>query len=153
MLIAVLPFGDRGRRRHRHGARADLVTRCHHRQLAHPGDCAVPGTAGAPLLSTLSPPGSGLRRHAIMVQLAGDGTGDLQVQANVLNGYVTQALAAGSSPVTVIGYSAGGWWLAVDVDYKAWPRPAGSSPSARAARREPRAVGAAEVPAWAACES
>ena len=53
-----------------------------------------------------------------MVKLAGDGTGDLQVQANVLNGYVNQALAAGSGPVTVIGYSAGGVvaWL-WDVDY------------------------------------
>ena len=56
--------------------------------------------------------------HATVVQLAGDGTGDLQLQANVLNGYVNQALAAGSGPVTVIGYSAGGVvaWL-WDVDY------------------------------------
>jgi triacylglycerol lipase len=55
---------------------------------------------------------------ATVVQLAGDGTGDLQVQANVLNGYVNQALRAGSGPVTVIGYSAGGVvaWL-WDVDY------------------------------------
>jgi triacylglycerol esterase/lipase EstA (alpha/beta hydrolase family) len=60
--------------------------------------------------------GSGFR--ATVVRLAGDGTGDLQVQANVLNGYVNQALAAGSGPVTVIGYSAGGVvaWL-WDVDY------------------------------------
>ena len=36
--------------------------------------------------------GSGF--HATVVRLAGDGTGDLQVQANVLNGYVNQALAA-----------------------------------------------------------
>src|SRR5689334_24055357 len=50
--------------------------------------------------------GSGF--HATVVRLAGDGTGDLQVQANVLNGYVNQALASGSGPVTVIGYSAGG---------------------------------------------
>ena len=55
---------------------------------------------------------------AIVVQLAGDGTGDRQVQANVLNGHVNQALGAGSGPVTVIGYSAGGVvaWL-WDVDY------------------------------------
>ena len=43
-----------------------------------------------------------------MVQLAGDGTGDLAVQARVLNGYVNRAIGAGSGPVTVIGYSAGG---------------------------------------------
>ena len=57
-------------------------------------------------------------RRATVVQLAGDGTGDLQLQANVLNGYVNRALAAGSGPVTVIGYSAGGVvaWL-WDVDY------------------------------------
>jgi hypothetical protein len=35
--------------------------------------------------------GSGFR--ATVVRLAGDGTGDLQVQANVLNGYVNQAVA------------------------------------------------------------
>src|SRR3984893_1293502 len=60
--------------------------------------------------------GSGFR--ATVVRLAGDGTGDLQVQASVLNGYVNQALAAGSGPVTVIGYSAGGVvaWL-WDVEY------------------------------------
>ena len=60
--------------------------------------------------------GSGF--HATVIRLAGDGTGDLQVQANVLNGYVNQALASGSGPVTVIGYSAGGVvaWL-WDVEY------------------------------------
>ena len=60
--------------------------------------------------------GSGFR--ATVVRLAGDGTGDLQHQASVLNGYVNQALARGSGPVTVIGYSAGGVvaWL-WDVQY------------------------------------
>jgi triacylglycerol lipase len=53
-----------------------------------------------------------------VVHLAGNGTGDLTVQARVLNGYVNQAVAAGSGPVTVIGYSAGGVvaWL-WDVGY------------------------------------
>jgi triacylglycerol esterase/lipase EstA (alpha/beta hydrolase family) len=53
-----------------------------------------------------------------VVQLTGNGTGDLQGQANVLNGYVNRALTGGSGPVTVIGYSAGGVvaWL-WDVDY------------------------------------
>jgi triacylglycerol lipase len=47
-------------------------------------------------------------RTAIVVPLAGDGTGDLRVQARVLDGYVNHAIGAGSGPVTVIGYSAGG---------------------------------------------
>lgn len=57
-------------------------------------------------------------RTATVVRLAGNGTGDLTEQARVLNGYVNQAIGAGSGPVTVIGYSAGGVvaWL-WDVDY------------------------------------
>src|SRR5437868_6066173 len=88
-----------------------------------PGDVLlVPGYGGSTTaLGTLAgriaaAGGSGF--HATVVRLAGDGTGDLQVQANVLNGYVNQALARGSGPVTVIGYSAGGVvaWL-WDVEY------------------------------------
>jgi triacylglycerol lipase len=57
-------------------------------------------------------------RTATVVQLAGNGTGDLTVQARVLDGYVNQAIGAGSGPVTIIGYSAGGVvaWL-WDVEY------------------------------------
>lgn len=57
-------------------------------------------------------------RRATVVPLPGGGTGDLRAQAEVLNRYVNQALNAGSGPVTVIGYSAGGvvTWL-WDVDY------------------------------------
>jgi len=57
-------------------------------------------------------------RTATVVQLSGNGTGDVTVQARVLDGYVNQAIGAGSGPVTVIGYSAGGVvaWL-WDVDY------------------------------------
>lgn len=57
-------------------------------------------------------------RTATVVQLAGNGTGDLNVQAEVLAGYANRAIAAGSGPVTVIGYSAGGVvaWL-WDVDH------------------------------------
>jgi len=57
-------------------------------------------------------------RTAVVVRLAGNGTGDLTVQASVLNGYVNRAIGAGSGPVIVIGYSAGGVvaWL-WDVDY------------------------------------
>src|SRR5215469_4162954 len=39
---------------------------------------------------------------AVVVPLAGDGTGDLTVQARVLDGYVNQVIGAGSGPVTVI---------------------------------------------------
>jgi triacylglycerol lipase len=85
-----------------------------------PGDVLlVPGYGGSTgALAALAGRISAAGGHPIVVHLAGDGTGDLQVQANVLNGYVNQALAAGSGPVTVIGYSAGGVvaWL-WDVDY------------------------------------
>jgi triacylglycerol lipase len=86
----------------------------------HPGDVLlVPGYGGSTTaLDALAGRIAAAGGHAIVVKLAGDGTGDLQLQANVLNGYVNQALAAGSGPVTVIGYSAGGVvaWL-WDVDY------------------------------------
>jgi pimeloyl-ACP methyl ester carboxylesterase len=92
--------------------------------VGHPGDVLlVPGYGGSTTaLDALAgriaaAGGSGF--HATVVRLAGDGTGDLQVQANVLNGYVNQALARGSGPVTVIGYSAGGvvaWLWDVEFD-------------------------------------
>jgi len=89
----------------------------------------VPGRPGAVLLvpgyggstTSLDQLATRIRatgRTATVVPLAGDGTGDLTVQARVLDGYVNQAIGAGSGPVTVIGYSAGGVvaWL-WDVDY------------------------------------
>lgn len=79
----------------------------------------VPGYGGsATSLEELATRIRGTGRTATVVQLAGDGTGDLTVQARVLDGYVNQAIGAGSGPVTVIGYSAGGVvaWL-WDVDY------------------------------------
>jgi triacylglycerol lipase len=85
-----------------------------------PGDVLlVPGYGGnTGSLDVLAAKIRATGRTAIVAHLAGDGTGDLQLQANVLNGYVNQALASGSGPVTVIGYSAGGVvaWL-WDVDY------------------------------------
>ena len=85
-----------------------------------PGDVLlVPGYGGSTAaLDGLAARISAAGRTAIVVRLAGNGTGDLQVQADVLNGYVNQALSAGSGPVTVIGYSAGGVvaWL-WDVEY------------------------------------
>ncbi|MGH3165175.1 MAG: esterase/lipase family protein [Trebonia sp.] len=47
-------------------------------------------------------------RSATVVKLDGNGEGDLNQQAQVLEGYVNRALGGGSGPVTVIGYSAGG---------------------------------------------
>ncbi len=85
-----------------------------------PGDVLlVPGYGGSTAaLDQLAGKITAAGGRATVVRLAGDGTGDLQQQAGVLNGYVNQALAAGSGPVTVIGYSAGGVvaWL-WDVDY------------------------------------
>jgi triacylglycerol lipase len=69
----------------------------------------VPGYGGSTAsLEQLAARIRGTGRTAIVVPLAGDGTGDLRVQARVLDGYVNQAIGAGSGPVTVIGYSAGG---------------------------------------------
>jgi triacylglycerol lipase len=79
----------------------------------------VPGYGGSTTgLSRLAARIQATGRTATVVHLAGNGTGDLRVQAAVLNGYVNQALSQGSGPVTVIGYSAGGVvaWL-WDVDY------------------------------------
>jgi pimeloyl-ACP methyl ester carboxylesterase len=47
-------------------------------------------------------------RTATVVGLPGDGTGDLRVQADALDGYVVQALNDGAPSVDVVGYSAGG---------------------------------------------
>src|SRR5215472_12545494 len=90
---------------------------------------AVPGRPGAVLLvpgyggstTSLGELAARIRstgRTATVMQLAGNGTGDLTVQASVLDGYVNRAIGAGSGPVTVIGYSAGGVvaWL-WDIDY------------------------------------
>lgn len=69
----------------------------------------VPGYGGSTMaLAQLAARIRATGRTATVVPLAGDGTGDLRVQARVLNGYVNQALRDGSGPVTVIGYSAGG---------------------------------------------
>jgi triacylglycerol lipase len=80
---------------------------------------AIPGRPGAVLLvpgyggsaTALDELAARIRasgRTATVVALAGNGTGDLTVQARVLDGYVNRAIGAGSGPVTVIGYSAGG---------------------------------------------
>jgi triacylglycerol lipase len=57
-------------------------------------------------------------RDAQVLTLAGDGTGDLSAQVEVLNHAVDTALAAGAPSVDVVGYSAGGvvagLWVARD---------------------------------------
>jgi hypothetical protein len=69
----------------------------------------VPGYGGSTgSLDRLAAKIRGTGRAATVVQLAGDGTGDLNVQAQVLGTAVNRAIGAGSGPVTVIGYSAGG---------------------------------------------
>ena len=54
-------------------------------------------------------------REAVVVDLPGDGTGDLRESAAVLDGVVAAALGAGAPSVDVVGYSAGGvtarYWL------------------------------------------
>jgi triacylglycerol lipase len=77
---------------------------------ARPGHVLlVPGYGGSTTaLAQLAARIRATGRIATVVPLAGNGTGDLRVQAGVLNGYVNQALRDGSGPVTVIGYSAGG---------------------------------------------
>jgi pimeloyl-ACP methyl ester carboxylesterase len=79
----------------------------------------VPGYGGSTgSLDTLAAKIRRTGRTAVVVRLAGNGTGDLNVQARVLDEYVNRALSAGSGPVTVVGYSAGGvvTWL-WDLDY------------------------------------
>lgn len=54
-------------------------------------------------------------RDAVVVDLPGDGTGDLRESAAVLDGVVAAAIGAGAPSVDVVGYSAGGvtarYWL------------------------------------------
>ncbi len=79
-------------------------------QDAQPPVLLVPGYGGA--TSDLEPLAAALRaegRSATIVHLAGDGTGDLEVQAGVLQDAVRAALrGGGADSVDVIGYSAGG---------------------------------------------
>lgn len=78
-------------------------------QDAQPPVLLVPGYGGGtadlqPLATALEAEG----RRATVVTLAGDGTGDLHVQADRLQAAVQDALRAGARSVDIIGYSAGG---------------------------------------------
>jgi triacylglycerol lipase len=85
----------------------------------------VPGYGGGvAALSTLTARIRATGREAIVVDLAGDGTGDLRAQAAALDRQVEDALARGAPSVDVIGYSAGGvvarlWLQNHDGAYKA----------------------------------
>jgi triacylglycerol esterase/lipase EstA (alpha/beta hydrolase family) len=69
----------------------------------------VPGYGGATAgLGVLARRLRSAGHVASVIRLSGDGTGDLAVQARVLNGYVTRALQAGAPSVDIVGYSAGG---------------------------------------------
>jgi triacylglycerol lipase len=69
----------------------------------------VPGYGGRTSdLSVLAARIRATGREAIVVQLPGNGTGDLTADARALNGAVARALASGAPSVDVIGYSAGG---------------------------------------------
>jgi triacylglycerol esterase/lipase EstA (alpha/beta hydrolase family) len=84
---------------------------------ARPGpDQAVPGTVllvpgyggSQAALSRLADALRAAGRDATLVDLPGDGTGDLLVQAQALDDAAGRALAAGAPSVDVVGYSAGG---------------------------------------------
>jgi triacylglycerol lipase len=99
------------------------------RLAAQGGDATAPGDPGtsepgvsAPVAVVLVPGYGGSTRSlaalaariramgdaAAIVALPAGGTGDLEAQADVLNGYVNRALRGGARSVDVVGYSAGG---------------------------------------------
>lgn len=86
------------------GSTADPVA-----QRAQPPVLLVPGYGGG--TAGLDVMAAALRRagrDVTVVQLAGDGTGDLSKQADVLEDAVHQALSNGADSVDLVGYSAGG---------------------------------------------
>ncbi len=69
----------------------------------------VPGYGGSTAaLAGLAERIAATGRSARVLDLPGDGTGDLSAQVRVLDAAVDEALAAGAPSVDVIGYSAGG---------------------------------------------
>jgi triacylglycerol lipase len=69
----------------------------------------VPGYGGATsALARLADRVRATSRTATVVELPGNGTGDLHVQAAALNRYVDRALATGAPSVDIVGQSAGG---------------------------------------------
>lgn len=97
-LVVIEPKVTRG------GSTADPVS-----QHAQPPVLLVPGYGGG--TAGLDVMAAALRRAGrtvTVVQLAGDGTGDLNQQADVVEDAVHQALSGGARSVDLVGYSAGG---------------------------------------------
>lgn len=79
----------------------------------------VPGYGGnGAALAALAGRIAATGREARVLELPGDGTGDLSAQVRVLDDAVDEALAAGAPSVDVVGYSTGGvvtgLWVARD---------------------------------------
>jgi triacylglycerol esterase/lipase EstA (alpha/beta hydrolase family) len=77
----------------------------------------VPGYGGSTTaVSVLAEALRAQGRTAVVVEVPGDGRGDLRESARVLDDAAQQALDAGAPSVDVVGYSAGGvvarWWAA-----------------------------------------
>jgi triacylglycerol lipase len=69
----------------------------------------IPGYGGSTTgVDVLAAHIRGTGMSAEVVRLPDSGTGDLGVQADVLNGYVSKALRTGAGQVDVVGFSAGG---------------------------------------------
>jgi triacylglycerol lipase len=89
-------------------------------QDAQPPVLLVPGYGGGTAgLEVLAAALRRTGRDVAIVHLAGDGTGDLNVQADVLQTAVQAALRGGARSVDIVGYSAGGvttrlWFRAHD---------------------------------------
>ena len=86
----------------------------------------VPGYGGGTdSLDNLAARLRGAGRTATVLKLAGDGTGDLLVEAGLLQAAADTALAAGAPSVDVVGYSAGG------VVTRLWAKQLGGAAHAR----------------------
>jgi triacylglycerol esterase/lipase EstA (alpha/beta hydrolase family) len=97
-LVVIEPKVTRG------GSTADSVS-----QSAQPPVLLVPGYGGG--TAGLDVMAAALRREGrdvTVVHLAGDGTGDLNQQADVVEDAVHRAISAGADSVDLVGYSAGG---------------------------------------------
>ena len=91
------------------GGRAESTSSAGGRGEAPGPVVLVPGYGGG--TGALDSLAARLRRaghRALVLQLAGDGTGDLMVQAKLLQTTVNGLLAHGARSVDVVGYSAGG---------------------------------------------
>jgi triacylglycerol lipase len=104
LAVALLVIGGI-----RVGQRMTKTTPKHHAGTGPPAVVLVPGYGGN--RHSLAVLADRIRRTgatATVVPLPSGGTGDIEVQAGVLNNYVNRAIQRGARWVDVIGYSAGG---------------------------------------------